>query len=303
MRERREKYSCPNQDCKQYGSRAGHFYRREGQFITRWNHQPVPRYGCKECGKKFSSHTFRRTYQQKKPHLNQAIYQLYCSGMTQRRIAKQLRCNLKTVVRKFLFMAVEAQLAHEAFLKRKAFSMSEIQFDEMESFEHTRLKPLSLALAVSGDGKHILDARIGVLNYKGRLAGLARRRYGVRKDTSREARDSVWKTALGVAAPSGVKIITDAKPQYATEIGRRFKDYKNYHHLAVPNRRNLLQYAQNPLRRKNSNDPLFWLNHVAARLRHDLSRMMRKVWTTTKRKDRLEAHLSLFLAYYNGYVI
>ena len=52
--------------------------------------------------------------------------------------------------------------------------------------------------------------------------------------------------------------------------------------------------------RRNPDDPMFALNHVAAKLRADLSRLLRKVWVTTKRVDRLQAHLDLYLAYHNG---
>jgi len=48
---------------------------------------------------------------------------------------------------------------------------------------------------------------------------------------------------------------------------------------------------------------MFELNLVAAKIRHDLSRMARKVWVTTKRQVRLQKHLMLFLATQNGYSI
>ena len=301
MQVERRNYHCPNEQCENFNRSAKHtrarFYVREGKFITQWNHQPVPRYHCKACGKYFSSHTFRSTFLQKRPDLNSQVYRLYCSGTTQRRIAKELGCNLKTVVRKFLFMAREARKAHERMLASNADSVDEVQFDEMESFEHTRLKPVSIALAVSGDGKQIIDAQVGTLHYKGRLAALALRKYGKRQDTSKQARGSTLQSVAQVSKPQ-LKIVTDAKPSYSQELKENFQDCA---HVAVANRRNQIQYAQNPTRRKNIDDPLFWLNHVAARIRHDVSRMMRKVWTTTKRIDRLEAHLNLFIAYYNGY--
>ena len=55
--------------------------------------------------------------------------------------------------------------------------------------------------------------------------------------------------------------------------------------------------------RRNENDPLFVLNFTAAKIRHDLSRMARKVWVTTKKDSFLQAHLDLYLAYVNGYSV
>ena len=178
----------------------------------------------------------------------------------------------------------------------------EVQFDEMESFEHTRLKPLSIALAVSGDGKRILDAQVGVLHYKGPLASLAMRKYGPRIDTSREARARTLKSIERVVSKKGaLNVITDAKPQYRSELDYMFQGKLIFNHVTVSNEDNQVRHATNPTLRKNVGDLMFWLNHIAARIRHDLSRMMRKVWTTTKILERLQAHLNLFIAYYNDY--
>jgi len=48
-------------------------------------------------------------------------------------------------------------------------------------------------------------------------------------------------------------------------------------------------------------DPMFWLNHLCATIRADMSRMRRKSWTTTKKVEKLQEHLDLFTAFYNGY--
>jgi len=48
---------------------------------------------------------------------------------------------------------------------------------------------------------------------------------------------------------------------------------------------------------------MFELNLIAARIRHDLSRMTRKSWVTTKLMERLQQHLFLFVAYQNDYAI
>lgn len=53
--------------------------------------------------------------------------------------------------------------------------------------------------------------------------------------------------------------------------------------------------------RKNQYDKLFAVNHTAAKIRHDLSRMTRKVWVTTKKVEMLQAPLDLYIAWTNGY--
>jgi transposase-like protein len=65
----------------------------------------MPRFRCRQCGVTFSSARFLPNYRQKKRTLNQTIFELKNSVASERRIARLLRINRKTVVRKSLFMA------------------------------------------------------------------------------------------------------------------------------------------------------------------------------------------------------
>jgi len=151
---------CPNSSCKNHLSPKRGFYIKKGYFITKWNRQRVPRYQCLDCKKGFSSHTFYCTYRQKKPYLNETIFRLYTSSVTQRRLATVLGVNLKTIVRKFLFLAKNAELLHLQKLAQKEFDLTHCQFDEMLSFEHTRLKPLSIALAVQKKDSKLIAIQV-----------------------------------------------------------------------------------------------------------------------------------------------
>ncbi len=303
---RRQLLCCPNAACPYHeaapeGRRCERFYNYFGSFRTERLRQIVPRYQCRHCGRHFSAHTQRATYRQKRADLNGIIFNLLCSGMTQRRIARVVGCNPKTVARKFLFLANYFASFHEQHLKSGELSFSSAQFDEMESFEHTRLKPLGIALAVSGEREKVIDVKVAQLGYKGRLAALAFRKYGPREDLTPKARAQVLKSVeVSLRKTPKPTIISDAKPIYSCEIKQAFRE-RDVLHLSFANRKRLLEFTTNPLRRRNENDPLFRLNHTAARIRHDLSRMMRKVWTTTKKVHCLQAHLDLFVAYYNLY--
>jgi hypothetical protein len=201
-------------------------------------------------------------------------------------------------VRKFLFLSTNAQEEHLRRLKQKAFDITQVQFDEMLSFEHTRLKPLSIALAVQSDNYQVIDIQVAQSHYQGRLSSIALNKYGPRRDQSKEARIHVLKT-LESQIRTTCHITTDAKPHYPLEVREYFSKatFKQ-----IKNRGNRLKRLLQA-RRRNIQDPMFGLNLVAARIRHDLSRMGRKVWTTTKKAERLQSHLMLFVAYQNGYSI
>ena len=142
---------CPNINCRQGLGQTGLVTSpiiKKGYFVTKWNHQPVWRYQCISCLKTFSTHTRRDTYRQKKPYLNQSIFEWYCSGVTLRRMAIVLRTTRNTVIKKFHFLSELARKKHEEHVRVGLLKTNKIQFDEMETFEHTKLKPLSISLSI-----------------------------------------------------------------------------------------------------------------------------------------------------------
>jgi hypothetical protein len=46
-------------------------------------------------------------------------------------------------------------------------------------------------------------------------------------------------------------------------------------------------------------DPLFSLNHTCAMLRANINRLFRRTWCTTKKKERLEQHLWVYMDFHN----
>ena len=266
---------------------------KKGYFVTKWNHQPVPRYRCKTCLRTFSTHTDRPTFGQHKPHLNQFIFQLYCSGTTQRRMARVLGINCKTVVRKFRFLALRARQFHQLWLGTSDGKSACAQFDEMESFEHTRLKPLTIPLAITPEGR-IIDLQVASIPYKGKLAKTAYKKYGPRANCRRLAVMKVLES-VRMACGSEVCLLTDAHSAYGGWIRGALP--AGAHQAVGPVK------GRYPPRRANLQVPLFRLNHLAAKIRHDLSRMGRKVWVTTKKAAWLQAHLDLYIAFNNGYPV
>ena len=280
---------CPNKDCKNNTEPTPLFYIKKGYYKTKHNHQPVPRYQCKGCNKKFSTHTFSETYKQKKPELNKQIFKLYASNMTQRRIAKVLGINKNTVPVKFMFLAEKARKIHNTKLSTGKINTSLVQFDEMETFEHTRMKPLSIALAVKAKDGTIIDARVATMNAKGHLAAKSREKYGWFTDTRHVACTQVAQSILKCSGGWDVKVISDSK--------------RAYPNLLKIDKRITVEQVLSPKgkTRKGELNPMFWLNHICARIRLDLSRMGRKTWATTKKMDALQTHLDLYIAWHNKY--
>ncbi len=283
---------CPNKDCSNHLHPVAAFFSKQGYFKTKWNAQPVPRYRCKSCGRNFSSHSLRDTFRQHRPDLNALVLRLYASGMTQRRMALVLEVNLKTIVRKFLFVGYLARREHERRITSGEIKTSHAQFDEMETFEHTRMKPVSVAFSVRAKTGTILQMQTAQMGYKGPLAAQARAKYGPREDQREKAIKEALAT-VGRCSTLGFALTTDGDPRYLNHV-REVLPLAT--HNSIKRR-----FAKNG--RTNAEDHLFTLNYTAAKIRNDLSRMGRKTWVTTKKIERLQVHLDLYIAFNNKYLI
>jgi transposase-like protein len=260
---------------------------KKGYYTTKHNHQPVPRYKCKDCHANFSSHSNRETFGQHRPDLNQQIFELASSSVTMRRIAIVAKCSRLTVERKLIFIAEQARLSHEQFLSQKINETKSVHFDEMETYQHTKCKPLSIALAVDNESGDIIDAQVAKMRCKGKLATISANKYPEwNTDNRKEASLRVIHTIKKMSCED-VVVISDGKKVYPDII-----------HAVLP----MAQVVQH-VKKKAKYDPLFTINHTSAKIRADLSRMRRRTWATTKKWQNLQRHLLIYIAWNNGYAL
>src|ERR1700722_15068012 len=115
---------------------------RAGFFKRKCDSRKVRRFRCRRCRRYFSNSTFSRFFGQKKRHLNMRLWVLLCSGVSQRRSAKLLGLSRTTVATKLCGLgpwAEEILVGHNLTKSKE----STFQFDDLETFEHTKCKPLS----------------------------------------------------------------------------------------------------------------------------------------------------------------
>jgi len=262
------------------------FYRRKSDGAK------IQRYKCQACKKSFSDASFSFCFKQKKRQLNSTIFRLLVGGFSQRRTALELNINRKTVVRKFILMGQLANFILPSLYKN-AEKIKIIEFDDLETFEHSKCKPLSASLAVECSSRRILGFRVSQMPAKGTLAALSRKKYGPRKDERKPARRSLMQE-LSKIAVSDVVIKSDENPHYGPDVKRYFPNSK---HLTFKGRRGCV-VGQGELKRGGF-DPLFSLNHTCAMLRANINRLFRRTWCTTKRAERLKYHIAIYSLYHN----
>lgn len=258
------------------------------------------KYQCTQCKKCFSDATFTLEYRQKKPSLNDQVEILLNSGICLNQIARILKINRKTVARKLVFLGKKCQSINQTLSKTLPLAKM-VLFDELETFEHTKCKPYSVAVAVD-EHRLIRAFQISEMAASGKLANISLKKYGKRKDLRRAGLKEMWNQLIN-QCNSNLHILSDKCPRYNPVIQRVFTENSKFHVVydqfkSLPGR----DTAQGELK-KCRVDPLFKINHTFAKFRSGISRLIRKTWNTTKVMARFICHLNIYICYHNKGII
>jgi transposase-like protein len=283
---------CPR--CK-FSDFSGTIFVRFGFFYRTCDSRWIQRFRCRSCRKTWSRATFTRWFRHKKRLKNEQLRRHFASSGTIRRAARTFSLNRKTVERKLMVLGFEA----EAKLRIETLDLPKIrvlEFDDMETFEHTKCKPLSITLAVQKHTRRILGLEVSSMPAKGLLAEKAQKKYGSRFDGRSIARRELFRQLQPVLHENAL-VKSDQNPHYPGDVARFFPRAR---HVQFQGRRPA-STGQGEIK-KGRFDPLFSLNHTCAMFRANVSRLARKTWVTTKRMDRLRAHLFIYADYHNQHL-
>ena len=265
--------------------RCGFFYRKSDR-------KSVQRLYCRPCNNYFSIATLSECYRQKKRQINSLVVKELVSVVSLRECHRKLRINRKTVDRKLIFMAARAQRKTEE-LNKRLNKLKVIEFDDLETFEHTKCKPLSVTLAVDSETRWILGIEVSQMPCKGLLAKTSLKKYGFRKDMRALGRARLFTRIRPCLLPD-VIIKSDENPHYINDVQKYLGPVVHKRYLGRPG----AVTGQGELK-KVGFDPLFSLNHTCAILRARVSRLIRRTWNTTKKPERLSQHLALVVLHHN----
>ena len=291
------KYNCPKLECQAAAKSNPNFTPavRHGGYFRRSDSRWIIRYFCSNCRSTFSRATFDSRYLQKKRRINPLLLKLLCSEVSQRRAALILRVDRKTVVRRFRFLAEVARGRHGVWMHGNYLGrpIEQIQFDDLETSEHTKLKPVSVAIAVDPVNRKILDFQVNPMPAKGKLARVSRFKYGPRPDGRARGWHRMMRNLKPYVSPTATWT-SDENPHYPKCLLRHHPDAT---HVRIKGGRGAVT-GQGELK-KLKFDPIFALNHTCAMLRANLNRLMRRTWCTTKSLKGLIDHLSIYVVYHN----
>jgi hypothetical protein len=236
--------------------------------------------------------TFSDCYHQKKRRLNHHIRFDLCSTTSQRRIALKYRVSRTTVKRKIEFLAQQASKKHQAWLKTQNIKV--VEFDDLETFEHTKCKPVSVSVALEAKTRKLLTFRVSSIGAKGHLSKIALKKYGKRENTSYKNREDLFKELTSYVDKEAL-FKTDMHKHYPHLVKRHFPNAEHKMYKSTRARSS----GQGELK-KTRFDPIFSINQVFGMFRDCIKRLVRQTWCTTKKLKYLEMHIMIYVDFHNN---
>jgi len=284
---------CPRPDCPSHSGEPFR-YRRKGSFERRCDRRVVPRFLCLTCSRGFSEQRFRLDFRLKRPELLPRFFADRISKVTHRQSARNQGCSRTTEERHFRRLSRHCEAFHAATLEdvaRRGGLGRVFLLDEMETYEHDRLrKPLTAPVLVEHGSGFVVDVRVGSLASRERDRAKTKRGG---KDPERRVSESrrVVQEVLGTLeefAPKDCRIwmLTDCKPSYVTLLEERFGE-------------RCVHERTSSRRQRDTSNPLWPVNHTLARLRDNVSRLVRETWAAAKRARWLAGHIAIWICYRN----
>lgn len=98
-----------------------------------------------------------------------------------------------------------------------------MQFDDLISSVHTKLKPVSISIALDAQRRFVLGAEVGSIPAFGHLAELSRKKYGRRLNEHKEKLDQLFQQ-IAPAKHQNAKIHSDEHRNYADAVYKFFPE-------------------------------------------------------------------------------
>ena len=283
---------CPNKLCKVFHqiifqAKDGHYYRCDDS-------RKIQRYRCKICKKRYSKATHTLEFAQKKRRFNKTIRANLASGMSMRACSYNLNLARKTIERKFIYLSKLARVNQEALIQRwKENPFNEVQFDDLISSIHTKLKPISISVVVDPITFKILGASAAEIPAFGKIAEISRRKYGRRLNQHPVTLSKLLFDLKGIIAKEAL-FRTDEHKHYPEIIRKHFPKALHKKHKGLP--ASVVGMGELKTRKY---DPLFSINHTLACFRDGMNRFIRKTWCTSKTLKHTQYHIDIFIDYHN----
>jgi len=277
---------CPRPACQ---GLHGLRFHKKGEFWRKCDNRLVQRFRCLRCRGTFSIQTFRVDYGLHKPLCTLDILRGFVAKTTQRHMARSLGVDRKTIARRLDRLGRHCEDFHRLRLALlpPGFDAAGFAFDELETFELNRIhQPVTVPLLVHDRSYFVVDFEVGRLPSRNKKKARAEGR-AERPSDSKQACQAVFRRfAQALKRDAMVSLSTDKKPGYMRWIARACPRVSS--HGLISSRR-----------RRDMSNPLAPVNLTFAMLRDGLSRLVRRNWAYSKKRQKLRLHLWIWTAWRN----
>ena len=238
------------------------------------------RYECLDCFKTFTKRTGAVNYRKRKQELRDKITRMYCERMSLRGIARTLNIDIKTAVRYFLENSEVSKNRNLKDLKQGKIKTSFMQFDQLETYEHTKRRPVGIQISIRHKTGEIISAKVGyaplrALSVSKKEIETWNKEFASNKnliDMLIESKDALKKNQSTITCDSyrpQIKVLQNLVKDTSIQIQPSTKENKK-------------------------------IDRVFRKMRQDISRLGRKTLSTTKKIENLQRHLDLYIDYNNN---
>lgn len=251
--------------------------RKRGSMTTKRG--TTQRYECKSCQRTFTKRNESINYRHRKQHLREKIRVLYCEGMSLRAIGRALNLHRNTVTKYFLENANRAWSNNMRRLREGGIVTTYVQFDELETFEWTKKRPLGVQVSIRVKTGEIIHTKVCKIPVKALSVSKDYINKWNKKVNRRPAiAEMLWNTKHALNKDFAT-IVCDGARLPAKVAQDVFFD-KQFNVVATLSR--------------NKKIDLTFL-----KMRQDISRLRRRTLATTKHRRYLQKHLDLYTDYHN----
>lgn len=285
---------CPNQKCPMHAAPKPGFWKSRGTYSVKCRKAPIPRFCCRICRRGFSFQTFRVDYRDHRPHDNAQLFLLLTSGVGMRQAGRLLRMNSGTLQRKFRKLGRALRRLNRNLLPSLPEHRT-LLLDEMETFEHSAICPVTVPVVIDGQSKLVLATGAAPIRRVAAKGSRRRRwlerheaKHGKRRDRSRLCVHLTLRRCKDLLGDRRATLLTDEKALYGALQKRLFGAQVTHETVS----------GKAP---RTTWNPLFPINHTEAMLRDNCGRLRRRSWLVSKHARYLRRQLDLFTAYRNWY--
>lgn len=288
------KLNCPNISCHSHYKN----FVKIGYYFRKCDSKYIQRFRCKACLKNFSHATGKLEFRHKIRREVPLIRSMYASGVSMRRMAKILKLQRKTINRKVVYLGIKSDRKLKFFRDSLICNpIKKLQFDDLITIEHSKMKPLSVSIAIDEESRKFLGFAVSRIPAFGHLAQKSRNKYGKRPNELKKGLKNLFEQIKESVHPEA-NIKSDEHQLYPNFVKKYFPDANYERFKGAPG-----SIAGQGELKKLKYDPLFTLNHNFAMLRANINRLVRRTWCTTKDPQMLATHLSIYMEYHNSELV